>query len=254
MLLRRISRHVTEQNWFAVGIDFLIVVVGVFVGIQVSNWNDERAERHHEQELLARLYEDFVESIKGQQRDIAFLNQQFSDQALILKSLADCDVAPNDSVAFQRGVVTLGYINPPRFFRRTVDELASAGKMNVIQNKAIRDKLAAMVALAEWRRDGYDGIARVTEHHRFIVEEKVHYNLAKTHSDKFLGEFFAVVFDIESLCLEPSITSAVSAVSQMTEERKRAYRVILEDYQEFLPLVAQELQDRWQTVISEPVP
>ena len=42
MLLRRITEHVRAQNWFAVGIDFVIVVVGVFIGIQVSNWNDKR--------------------------------------------------------------------------------------------------------------------------------------------------------------------------------------------------------------------
>lgn len=29
------------QNWFAVGLDFVIVVFGVVIGIQVANWNDE---------------------------------------------------------------------------------------------------------------------------------------------------------------------------------------------------------------------
>ncbi len=45
MLLRRVTEHVKAQNWFAVGIDFLIVVVGVFIGIQVANWNDARRDR-----------------------------------------------------------------------------------------------------------------------------------------------------------------------------------------------------------------
>jgi hypothetical protein len=44
MLLRRITKDVTDQNWFAVFIDFLIVVVGVFIGIQVANWNDVRQQ------------------------------------------------------------------------------------------------------------------------------------------------------------------------------------------------------------------
>jgi hypothetical protein len=30
MILRRISAHVKDQNWFAVGVDFVIVVIGVF--------------------------------------------------------------------------------------------------------------------------------------------------------------------------------------------------------------------------------
>jgi len=40
MLLRSITKHVKDQNWFAVGLDFFIVVVGVFIGMQVANWND----------------------------------------------------------------------------------------------------------------------------------------------------------------------------------------------------------------------
>lgn len=37
MILRRIKSHVEKENWFAVGIDFAIVVIGVFVGLQVAN-------------------------------------------------------------------------------------------------------------------------------------------------------------------------------------------------------------------------
>lgn len=38
MRLRHITKHVQDQNWFAVTLDLLIVVPGVFIGIQVSNW------------------------------------------------------------------------------------------------------------------------------------------------------------------------------------------------------------------------
>ena len=42
MLLRRVIENVKAQNWLAVSLDFVIVVVGVFIGIQVANWNDAR--------------------------------------------------------------------------------------------------------------------------------------------------------------------------------------------------------------------
>jgi hypothetical protein len=45
MILRRVTEHVKAQNWFAVGVDFVIVVVGVFIGIQVANWNESRLEQ-----------------------------------------------------------------------------------------------------------------------------------------------------------------------------------------------------------------
>ena len=48
MILRHVTEHVKAQNWFAVGLDFVIVVTGVFIGLQVANWN---AVRRAEQEL-----------------------------------------------------------------------------------------------------------------------------------------------------------------------------------------------------------
>jgi len=56
MILRSITKHVRDQNWFAVGIDFIIVIVGVFIGIQVANWNDERRDRDAEALYLDRLH------------------------------------------------------------------------------------------------------------------------------------------------------------------------------------------------------
>lgn len=39
MLQRRVTDHVRKQEWTAIAIDFVIVIVGVFVGIKAANWN-----------------------------------------------------------------------------------------------------------------------------------------------------------------------------------------------------------------------
>ena len=50
MILRRVIEHVKKQHWTAVFLDFVIVVLGVFIGIQVSNWNAARADRAEERQ------------------------------------------------------------------------------------------------------------------------------------------------------------------------------------------------------------
>ena len=55
MLLRRVTQHVTNQNWFAVFIDFIIVVVGVFIGIQVANWNANLKDKNAYKGALERF-------------------------------------------------------------------------------------------------------------------------------------------------------------------------------------------------------
>ena len=56
MLLRRITEHVRAQNWIAIGIDFMIVVIGVFIGIQVANWNDLQEERIRAEDHTGRCW------------------------------------------------------------------------------------------------------------------------------------------------------------------------------------------------------
>jgi hypothetical protein len=60
MLLRRVIEHVRTQNWTAVALDFVIVVVGVFIGIQVANWNERQAERS--------ASDLFIEPLRGERR------------------------------------------------------------------------------------------------------------------------------------------------------------------------------------------
>ena len=58
MLLRRVIEHVRNQAWTAIAIDFVIVVAGVFIGIQVSNWNQARVDRDKATAYRERLVDE----------------------------------------------------------------------------------------------------------------------------------------------------------------------------------------------------
>lgn len=45
MILRRLSQHVKDQNWFAVVLDFIIVVIGVGVALLGQQWLSDRTQR-----------------------------------------------------------------------------------------------------------------------------------------------------------------------------------------------------------------
>lgn len=63
MILRRFMQHVREQNWFAVGLDVLVVIVGIFLGFQVQAWYDKEQSKENEIAYLNNLNEDFETSI-----------------------------------------------------------------------------------------------------------------------------------------------------------------------------------------------
>jgi hypothetical protein len=64
MLLRSITQHVKQQNWFAVWVDFLIVVVGVFVGLQAQEWSNDRADRKAERSAIGRLIVEYQQNLE----------------------------------------------------------------------------------------------------------------------------------------------------------------------------------------------
>ena len=87
MLLRRVIEHVREQNWFAVIVDFVIVVIGVFIGIQVANWNEERLNRLEESALIERLRVDFDRIEENADRSLAYHEDMTSNLQTMLSSL-----------------------------------------------------------------------------------------------------------------------------------------------------------------------
>ena len=55
MIFKRFAANLRAQNWSAIGIEFAIVVAGVFVGTQVSNWNAGRLEKVETRRMMVQL-------------------------------------------------------------------------------------------------------------------------------------------------------------------------------------------------------
>lgn len=68
MIIQRLGARLRQQDWLAVIIELLLVMAGVFLGIQMSNWNEQRKERATEAAYLARIAQDA-------RRDVAQLDE-----------------------------------------------------------------------------------------------------------------------------------------------------------------------------------
>ena len=64
MLLRSITKHVKRQDWLAVWVDFLIVVIGVFLGLQAQEWSNARTDRKAERAVLERLIVEYQQNLE----------------------------------------------------------------------------------------------------------------------------------------------------------------------------------------------
>ena len=70
MILARIAKALKDQNWLAVAIEFVIVILGVVIGFQITSWNTERAVRSEEVRILQRMLSD-SESLLSSRRELS---------------------------------------------------------------------------------------------------------------------------------------------------------------------------------------
>lgn len=146
MILRRISEHVRTQNWTAIALDFLIVVTGVFIGVQMSNWNDSRAEAARADELRARLAEDFGVIAEDARESVSRVTLFIETAEEVYADLL-AGARPEDEKAFGQRVNLAGSSHPPAGESPTFAEMLSTGDIGLIKDKELR---AALIEYHQW--------------------------------------------------------------------------------------------------------
>ena len=139
MLLRRITSHVNEQNWFAVVVDVIIVIVGVFIGIQVANWNDALGDQRLGHFYTVRLITDL-------ENDLAVGTALFEYYDQVLKSVEEADRLLSAASPDAQAVVVATYraseFNNNPINSATWDQIVSSGHIGLLQSPAIERGLS----------------------------------------------------------------------------------------------------------------
>ena len=68
MIFKRTVAKLRAQDWLAIVIEVGIVIIGVFVGNQVSNWNDDRVEQRENVQILQNLKPEAAAAVLPRQR------------------------------------------------------------------------------------------------------------------------------------------------------------------------------------------
>jgi hypothetical protein len=149
LILRRVIAHFRKQEWTAIAIDFLIVVVGVFIGIQVSNWNAARVERSAEAQYLARLSGDLRLISESAETHLQFEQNKSKE---IATALAMTREPLSDAKRLRLGhVLTAISIRiSPAYESPTFNDLQGSGRLGLITDDALRARLAAYMVRLQY--------------------------------------------------------------------------------------------------------
>ena len=142
MLLRKVIRHVREQSWTAIAIDFLIVVLGVVVGIQVSNWNEARIESQRANSYLLRIQADIEADIQAVERRHAYWTRVVQYGHAAIAYAEEGKLSEGSRWQTVLAFYQASQVAPYRSEDTTYRELLNAGDLGLIRNEKLRDALA----------------------------------------------------------------------------------------------------------------
>ena len=153
-MIRRIREHVEKHNWFAVGIDLLIVVVGVFLGTQANNWNQERLDRNAAKEFRSEI----ILNLRSNEEDVAARQLYYGrvrEHALAaLDAIRQRDGPLGEQFLIDAYQASQGWRRPIE--RTAFDELQSSGVARLVGDRDLRAALSSYYVMAR----GFDAFAR----------------------------------------------------------------------------------------------
>lgn len=139
MILRRISANFRKQDWMAVTVELLIVVLGVFIGLQAQEWATAHAEQQRADVLLQQLRGD----LEGERVNIkAYLDYHQVTAAYARTAIRGLESPGSvDPQTWVASVYQATQINAVQSNRATFDEMKSTGAIDLIRNAKFRGLL-----------------------------------------------------------------------------------------------------------------
>ncbi len=227
MIFRRVKAHIEKENWFAVGVDLFIVVVGVFIGIQVANWNETRLSEAQSEMFSQRLRADLQVEAWDFEFTVEYYTDVLQNTKRVVsdlegeKALSELDLIINAYRATQYRLVART--------RSTFDELLSTGRIYLIKDAALRE-----TAMHVYNYPLYDitldrgSTSKYREAFRMHIPSSVQTKLSKKCGDRFVkpNDYVNIVDSLDYSC-DPQLSKT---------EIDRAVAII-RDREKILPLL-----------------
>lgn len=134
MLFHRLVNAFRKQDWFTVLVETLIVVFGVFIGLQVNNWNTERVDKLAYQDAIHRLAEEsqFMLETTNQSRD--FIRSMLSDVQLSIEVLRKCEGGVSAEQIVNNGLNIIRSASEAYIVTLSIDQLVTDERLLNVQN------------------------------------------------------------------------------------------------------------------------
>ena len=210
MFLRTLSSAIRNQRWFTVFIEIVVLVVGIFLGLQVDNWNQERQAHEAAKTYYARLADDLRTELELRRTRIAYYERVRAHGEAALRALAGEREALGSQFLVDVYQATQVWNYTPQ--RTTYDELLSSGIANVLPDTDLRRRIAHFYVSLENSRNTLAERMPLRERLRFHMPHAVQQNVRQNCGDRYVVSIDNItVLELPDTCTIELPQTAVDA-------------------------------------------
>ena len=138
-MLKRIASFTRQHDWFAVGLEVVVVVIGLLLAFQLDRWRDGLAERRQEQTYINRLIADVETDIPAIEYAIELQAIRLELINLLMRVSKDSSAAIEEPVLFLGAVNQAAYTYTPVLTAHTFENRRSTGDLNLILDESVKN-------------------------------------------------------------------------------------------------------------------
>lgn len=146
MKLRSITKHVNDQNWFAVTLDLCIVVVGVYIGVLLSNWNETRQLRALYDQSYDRMIVELKDNVRSLEETYDVLQGPLTTVQLAINDLRACRTNDEAIANVQASFSPLGMVYNISLNTVAIDQLINNDDFLTFQSPEHRHRLPILAS------------------------------------------------------------------------------------------------------------
>lgn len=140
-MLKRISRFIREHDWFAVGVEVIVIIIGLMLALQLDRWWQERVDRREEVAYVDRLIADVEADIPAIEYAIELQSLRLELIDLLMAVAEDPQRALQSPALFLGAVNQAAYTYTPSLTSHTFENLRSTGDLGLVSSQEVKDTL-----------------------------------------------------------------------------------------------------------------
>jgi len=159
MIIRRLAENMKDRNWSTLVLELVIVVLGVFLGLQAQTWYEERGRRSVEAAYTERLHDDVV-GLQERRAPLVEFRERWNAELQSLSPALFGTVDRPTTDAECAALASSYIVSNPTDDLASLIELQSSGRLSMFRNERVSEAMQRFLLTRARARDSQAGISR----------------------------------------------------------------------------------------------